>query len=98
MYSLQKVFVGEDEEPNWDHNQPHIMTAKLDGAAVSITYVEGVLTQALTRGDGKAGLDITDKIKSLVPNKIWSKGIKQITGEVVAPKQYQMLEIMQVVL
>lgn len=87
MYSLQKVFVGEDEEPNWDINQPHIMTAKLDGAAVSITYVEGVLTQALTRGDGKAGLDITDKIKTLVPNKIWSKGLKQITGEVVAPKK-----------
>ena len=87
MYSLQKVFVGEDKEPDWDSKQPHIMTAKLDGAAVSITYIEGVLTQALTRGDGKAGLDITDKVKTLVPNKIWSKGLKQITGEVVAPKE-----------
>ena len=87
MYSLQKVFVGEDKEPDWDSKQPHIMTAKLDGAAVSITYIEGVLTQALTRGDGKAGLDITDKIKTLVPNKIWCKGLKQITGEVVAPKK-----------
>ena len=86
MYSLQKVFVGEDEEPNWDSKQPQIMTAKLDGAAVSITYIEGELTQALTRGDGKEGLDITDKIKSLVPNTIWSKGVKQITGEIVAPK------------
>jgi len=86
MYSLQKVFVGEDKEPDWEIKQPHIMTAKLDGAAVSITYIEGVLTQALTRGDGKAGLDITDKIKSLVPNVIWSKGVKQITGEIVAPK------------
>jgi len=86
MYSLQKVFVGEDEEPKWDFKQPQIMTAKLDGAAVSITYIEGELTQALTRGDGKEGLDITDKIKSLVPNTIWSKGIKQITGEIVAPK------------
>jgi len=53
---------------------------------VSITYIDGTLIQALTRGDGKAGLDITDKIKSLVPNKIWSKGVKQITGEIVAPK------------
>lgn len=86
MYSLQKVFVGEDKEPDWDIKQTKIMTAKLDGAAVSITYIEGVLTQALTRGDGKAGLDITGKIKTLVPNKIWSKGLKQITGEVVAPK------------
>ena len=87
MYSLQKVFVGEDKEPDWDSKQSHIMTAKLDGAAVSITYIEGKLTQALTRGDGKAGLDITDKIKTLVPNEIWSKGLKQITGEVVAPKK-----------
>jgi NAD-dependent DNA ligase len=86
MYSLQKVFVGEDEEPNWESKQPTIMTAKLDGAAVSITYVDGIFHQALTRGDGRAGLDITDKIKSLVPNEIWSKGIKQITGEIVAPK------------
>ena len=86
MYSLQKVFVGEDEEPNWESKQPTIMTAKLDGAAVSITYIDGIFHQALTRGDGRAGLDITDKIKSLVPNEIWSKGIKQITGEIVAPK------------
>ena len=87
MYSLQKVFIGEDKQPQWDIKQPQIMTAKLDGAAVSITYIEGVLTQALTRGDGKAGLDITDKIKCLVPNEIWSKGLKQITGEIVAPKE-----------
>ena len=87
MYSLQKVFIGEDKEPDWDTKQPHIMTAKLDGAAVSITYIDGELTQALTRGDGKEGLDITGKMRTLVPNKIWSKGLKQITGEVVAPKK-----------
>jgi len=87
MYSLQKVFIGEDKEPDWDINQTKIMTAKLDGAAVSITYIDGELTQALTRGDGKEGLDITGKMRTLVPNKIWSKGLKQITGEVVAPKE-----------
>ena len=86
MYSLQKVFVGEDEEPNWDINQSHIMTAKLDGAAVSITYVDGVLTQALSRGDGKEGLDITEKVRCIVPNQIGLDGVRQITGEVVAPK------------
>ena len=86
MYSLQKVFIGEDEEPNWDINQSHMMTAKLDGAAVSITYVDGVLTQALSRGDGKEGLDITEKVRCIVPNQIGLDGVRQITGEVVAPK------------
>jgi len=86
MYSLQKVFVGEDKEPDWDINETRIMTAKLDGAAVSITYVDGELQQALTRGDGKAGLDITDKMRFIVPRYINIKGLAQITGEVVAPK------------
>ena len=42
---------------------------------------------ALTRGDGNKGLDITDKIRHLVPNEIFSKQPKQITGEIVAPKE-----------
>tara|TARA_R100000231_G_scaffold120135_1_gene90276 strand:+ start:570 stop:1514 length:945 start_codon:yes stop_codon:yes gene_type:complete len=86
MYSLQKVFSGEDEEPDWVSSQPHIMTAKLDGAAVSITYLDGELQRALTRGDGKQGLDITEKVSYLVPRLIKLKGLVQITGEVVAPK------------
>lgn len=86
MYSLQKVFVGENTEPEWFTQHPHIMTAKLDGAAISIIYINGELYKALTRGDGNAGLDITDKVKFLVPSTIESKSLKQITGEVVAPK------------
>ena len=86
MYSLQKVFSGEDEEPEWVSSQPHIMTPKLDGAAVSITYLDGELQRALTRGDGKAGLDITEKMSNLVPDTIPLGGLVQITGEVVAPK------------
>ena len=93
MYSLQKVFVGVDKEPNWDKTQPYIMTAKLDGAAVSVTYINGELYQALTRGDGKQGLDITEKMRYLVPETLKgtlqgavSKELIQITGEVVCPK------------
>ena len=86
MYSLQKVFYGEDTEPDWVSTQPHIMTTKLDGAAVSITYMDGELQRALTRGDGKSGLDITDKMRFLVPRYIQLNGLVQLTGEVVAPK------------
>ncbi|WP_293731502.1 NAD-dependent DNA ligase LigA [uncultured Actinobacillus sp.] len=38
---------------------------KLDGLAVSILYVNGVLTQAATRGDGTTGEDITLNIRTI---------------------------------
>ena len=38
---------------------------KLDGLAVSILYVNGVLTQAATRGDGTTGEDITTNIRTI---------------------------------
>lgn len=83
MYSLQKCFVGE--KPVNLPSQDIVETPKLDGAAVSILYVNGKLALALTRGDGKTGLDITDKVKLLVPNQAGTLTF-QVTGEVAAPK------------
>ena len=82
MYSLQKVFNLNDIESS---TAPMVRTPKLDGAAVSLQYVNGHLAQALTRGDGQLGRDITLKMEELVPNVIGIKGEIQITGEVVAP-------------
>lgn len=85
MYSLKKCFVGEKliELPG-----EVVETPKLDGAAVSLLYIDGKLALALTRGDGKAGLDITDKMRTLVPNEFDPGKVTslQITGEVVAKK------------
>ena len=89
MYSLQKIFSNElDKNPLGNYKGDITVSPKLDGAAVSLLYVEGQLHKALTRGDGKRGLDITDNIKSLVPNSLGEfKGkLLQVTGEVVAPK------------
>jgi len=86
MYSLQKVFVGE-EHPPYDHTpKATVISPKLDGAAVSLGYWNGDLIIALTRGDGKRGRDITEKMRSLVPETIGRMGAVQITGEVVAPE------------
>jgi NAD-dependent DNA ligase len=82
MYSLQKVFSLNDIESS---TAPMVRTPKLDGAAVSLQYVNGHLAQALTRGDGQLGRDITLKMEELVPNIIGIKGEIQVTGEVVAP-------------
>jgi NAD-dependent DNA ligase len=86
MYSLQKIFRGEDSPlPQGDV----IVTPKLDGSAVSLLYVEGELSQVLTRGDGKKGIDITEKFLAwdIIPKNLnVSSKIFQVTGEVVAPK------------
>jgi DNA ligase (NAD+) len=82
MYSLQKVFDLNSIEPS---TAPMVRTPKLDGAAVSLQYVNGHLAQALTRGDGNLGRDITLKLEELVPQQISILDKVQITGEVVAP-------------
>jgi NAD-dependent DNA ligase len=82
MYSLQKCFDINKAPLDIDDC---IRTPKLDGAAVSLLYVSGVLELALTRGDGIQGRDITAKMSMLVPTIIGCGGIVQITGEVVAP-------------
>jgi NAD-dependent DNA ligase len=83
MYSLQNCFDLADSPLDL---KDCIVTPKLDGAAVSILYIGGDLSLALTRGDGKLGRDITEKMECLVPNTIHSERIIQINGEVVAPK------------
>lgn len=82
MYSLKKCFDLDDAPLNI---KACIETPKLDGAAVSLLYVEGLLQLALTRGDGIQGRDITDKMRLLVPEEISITNLVQITGEVVAP-------------
>ena len=82
MYSLKKCFDLTDAPLSVEDC---IETPKLDGAAVSLLYVEGLLQLALTRGDGIQGRDITDKMRLLVPEEISITNLVQITGEVVAP-------------
>lgn len=89
MYSLQKYYEDEGTRPLQDVKDI-TTTPKLDGAAISLLYVDGNLVQALTRGDGVEGTDITDKIiarKDLVPLVTARLDPHQVIGEVVAPKE-----------
>lgn len=48
------------EEVEW------VVELKIDGVAVSVTYEEGLLAQAATRGNGRVGDDITHNIRTVV--------------------------------
>ena len=91
MFSLQKFY--EDEGKSDPLAYESVTTSiKLDGAAISLQYVDGMLVQALTRGDGIEGQLITDKMfefGNLVPLQIPHSGTVQITGEIVAPKHVE---------
>jgi DNA ligase (NAD+) len=62
---------------------------KLDGLACSVTYVDGVMTQALTRGDGMSGEEITNNVRTIknVPLTLQGEasGIVEVRGEIVMP-------------
>ena len=87
LYSLQKVFVGEDKNPLLGLDI--VETTKLDGAAIAIQYKEGRLFKVVTRGDGEEGVDVTDKFMftGLIPATLKYWDDLQITGEIVAPKE-----------
>lgn len=60
---------------------------KLDGLAVSILYVNGVLVQAATRGDGQVGENITENVKTIrnIPLRLRGESIPErleVRGEV----------------
>lgn len=63
---------------------------KLDGLAVSILYVNGILSQAATRGDGTTGEDITANIRTIrnIPLQLLSDNPParlEVRGEVFMP-------------
>ena len=73
MLSLDNVYSKEElEQFNQrteklfnDKNLDYIIEPKIDGVAVSLTYENGILTRALTRGNGTKGDDITLNIKTI---------------------------------
>lgn len=68
----------------------YVAELKIDGCAIGITYKNGLLTQALTRGDGTQGDDVSTNIKTIrsVPIKLKGEGWPEefeVRGEVYYP-------------
>lgn len=101
MLSLSNVFSTEElqafikrvsdklDEPN--QVLVFVCEPKLDGLAVNLTYENGILTHAATRGDGSTGENITANIKTISAVPLKLRGINlpkviEIRGEVYIPK------------
>lgn len=69
----------------------YVCELKFDGVSVSITYRNGILLRALTRGDGNKGDDVTLNVKTInsIPLSINKKSIPPefiIRGEILMPR------------
>lgn len=63
---------------------------KFDGTAISLTYENGVLTRAVTRGDGSSGDDVTNNIRTVRSIPLVLQGgdypaLFEIRGEILMP-------------
>ena len=92
MISLADVF-SEAEVAEWlDRiaklgaiNPELFVDIKMDGLAMALIYEDGLLKQAVTRGDGKVGEDVTMNVRTIenVPLSIDQKEHTEVRGEVV---------------
>lgn len=68
----------------------YVCELKYDGASISLTYENGQLVRAVTRGDGEKGDDVTANVKTIrsIPLSIYHKDIPasfEIRGEIYLP-------------
>lgn len=97
MYSLDNSYSTEELE-EWEKRVQKILGGvsieftcelKYDGASISLTYEKGLLSKAITRGDGFQGDDVTTNVRTIrsVPLQLQGDYPEQfdIRGEIVLP-------------
>ncbi len=97
MYSLDNSYSKEDliewqnrvQKVLGDVDLEYTCELKYDGASISITYENGKLIRAVTRGDGFQGDDVTNNIKTIksIPLKLKGNFPERfdIRGEIILP-------------
>ena len=97
MYSLDNSYSKEDLQ-DWENKIQKVLgnvslqytcELKYDGASISITYQDGKLLKAVTRGDGFQGDDVTNNIKTIRSIPLQLQGNYppkfDIRGEIILP-------------
>ncbi len=105
MISLQDVFdraevaawIQRMKKVRQDITEEFLCDIKMDGLACALIYEDGVLTQAVTRGDGLVGEDVTMNVRTIqnVPLTLranqrfahFLRGRTEIRGEIVMHKE-----------
>ena len=94
MWSQEDVF-NDKELEDWikraskvGDNLEFFCQPKFDGASLNLIYENGILKQAITRGDGETGEDVTQNAMTIqsIPLEIAEKSLIEIRGEVVIKK------------
>lgn len=92
MMSLDNAFSREELE-RWAArvgDQEFLVELKIDGLALNITYVDGRLAQAATRGDGRVGEDVTENVRTIrsIPHRLaeGAPAMLEVRGEVFLPR------------
>ncbi len=88
-YTPEELYAFEDRirkslsGKNWDY----VVELKIDGVGISIIYRNGKFSQAITRGDGIRGDDVTTNIKTIksLPLVIQTSKEVEVRGEVFLP-------------
>lgn len=70
-------------------NYRYVIEFKIDGLAISLRYEEGEFVQAITRGDGQVGEDVTSNVRMIqsVPKKLNGNITTEVRGEIYMPKR-----------
>ncbi len=80
-------------------DQQVVCEPKIDGLSISLTYVDGELTQGLTRGDGTHGEDVTANVRTIagLPHRLAGEHVPalvEVRGEVYLPiKDFEALNV-----
>ncbi|MBQ6147794.1 NAD-dependent DNA ligase LigA [Candidatus Saccharibacteria bacterium] len=98
MISLADVF-SEEEIKDWISRNEKLIPGgkieefftdiKMDGLACALKYKDGLFSQAITRGDGLVGEDVTNNVRTIenIPLRISELGDVEVRGEIILFKK-----------